>query len=408
MKRFCIWLKTEYKRAVFLLPSLLKRAVLVLLGIGLLLFCAQKWMETENGGSMIQVGYTADDNPLTDLAVSYVENMESVRSFCRLLPVTEEAGKEKLRQGELTALIVLPEHAVEGILDGENIPGRLYLSEQAKPLGVLFEELAEAGVGLLQTAQAEIYASDSLTEKFGEGREALAGMYREIDAFNLNLVMNREEYFRRRSLSPTGNQSLAVYYGSALLTLWLLGSGLFFGAYLKRDIREQTMLLFRRRIPLWAQLAGRSLVTVLLLCFMGGLTALLLLLPGIRENLRPIWSLQACGLLLLGLCCGAAFLQLLYLLADSPAAAVLLLGTAVLFMGYVSGCFLPSALLPEVVEKLAFLSPASYLKEVFVLLFTGNLENAGRTAAGLTVFTGLFYLAGCAVSQVQKRRRAGL
>ena len=407
MKRFWIWLKTEYKRAAFLLPSLCGRAALVLAAVFLLLFCARRWAEGENSGP-IKIGYAAQEDPLTRMAVSYVENMESVKSFCSLVAVDEEEGMERLRRGELTALIVLPRNVVEGILNGQNEPAELYLSQAAQPLGLLFEELADTGIGLLQTAQAEIYATSRLTEEFGEGGETLESMYREIDAFNLNLVMNREQYFRQRGLSPTGSQSVAVYYGGALFTVYLLLSGLFFITRLKRSMEEQMLLALRRGISLPAQLAGRTLVTVFLFFAASCLPAVLWLWPPVRENLRPAPDLPVCGVLFLAFLCAAALLQLVCLLADSPSATILIWGVLALMMGYVSGCFLPSALLPEIVEKLSLFLPTTYIRSAFSMLFSPTAADAGKTAAGLAFFTALFCLTGSLAAETRKRRRAGL
>lgn len=405
MKQFGVWLKTEYKRAVYLLPSVLQRAAILAVFAGMIAFCVQKWISSEGRSQIVQIGYVAGEDALTQMAVSYVENMESVKNWCRLVPVKEAEGERMLEEGELAALIVLPEDVVEEILYGGNAPAQLYLSENAEAFGLMFEELAAAGIGLLQTAQAEIYATRALTELFGEGRGALSDMYAEIDAFNLNIAMNREQFFRIRSLSVTGNQSFAVYYGGALLTLYLLLSGLFFGPYLKRNVQEQHILSARRGIGFPLQLAGRMLPTMLLLFFALCLPAAFWLFPTLRNVLHPALTLRGAILLLLTLGCAAVLLQFLYQLAYSAGTAVLIVGMATLFMGYASGCLLPSPLLPQSVNRLAVFLPTTYMKNAFSFLFSGDESRFLSTAAGLMLSTAFFYVAACLVMKAEEKRR---
>lgn len=404
MKQFGIWLKTEYKRAVYLLPYVLQRAAILAVLTGMLVVCGQKWID--NGqNQVVQIGYVAGEDTLTRMAVSYVENMESVKNWCRLVPVKEAEGERMLAEGELTALILLPEDVVEEILYGGNAPAQLYLSENAEAFGLMFEELAAAGIGLLQTAQAEIYATHALTELFGEGNASLSDMYSQIDAFNLNIAMNREQFFRIRSLSLTGSESFAVYYGGALLTLYLVLAGLFFGPYLKRNVQEQHILSVRRGISFSLQLAGRMLPTMMLLFITLFLPAAFWMFPGVRHVLRPVLTLRGAILLLLTLGCAAVLLQFLYQLADSAGTAVLIVGVVTLFMGYSSGCLIPSSLLPESINRLAAFLPTTYMKNAFSYLFSGDESRFASTAAGLVLSMVFLYMAACLVMKMAEKRR---
>ncbi|MGN1148144.1 MAG: ABC transporter permease, partial [Lachnospiraceae bacterium] len=400
MKRYLHFLRTEYKRAAVLLPAILIKAVIVALAAGMIAFCVQKMLSDEQEQGLVQVGLTAPEDRLTNLAVSYIENLESVKSWCRLISVEQAEGERMVEEGELAALLVLPEHVVEGILTGSNEPARLYVSEDAAALGQVFEELANAGVGMLRTAQAEIYATHDLMLNMHAGQEgtaatqaetdtlqkSLTSMYEEIDAFNLGLVLNRERYFQEKSLSVTGGQSIALYYGSAFFTVYLLLAGLFFGRYSKRSVVEQKMAAKRLGIPVGAQMASRILVSMGLLCVVMLPLALLWLSEEMRRILPVVITGKGLLLLTLALCCAAALLQFLYQLADDRRTAVLLVGITAVILGYASGCFLPTALLPQVVERIAAVLPTTYIKSAFTVLFSGKVSGFAGTAAALCVW----------------------
>lgn len=70
---------------------------------------------------MVKVGYIAPDDKLTSFALTYIKHMDALKGWCSLSEMSSlEEGQEALQQQELAALIVLPEHVVEGIMDGTN------------------------------------------------------------------------------------------------------------------------------------------------------------------------------------------------------------------------------------------------------------------------------------------------
>ena len=62
MKKYKIWLQMEYKRAAVMLPSILKRALLLaavcLLAAGIIAFGAGILREHNDGEARLRVGYT--------------------------------------------------------------------------------------------------------------------------------------------------------------------------------------------------------------------------------------------------------------------------------------------------------------------------------------------------------------
>ena len=399
MKTYFSWLKTEYKRAVYRLPAILMKAVILAAVAGVIAFCGQKLMENKEQ-TAVKIGYTAPDDRMTQLAVSFIENMESVKSWCELVPVSEEDGKKLLKEGKLEALLVLPKQVVEGILSGSNTPAGLYVAENTSPYGLVFEELAGAGVGMLTTAQAEIYATGLLTEQFSCGTDRLLTLYEKIDRFNLGISMAREQYFKHKTLSVTGNQSAAVYYGSVLLTLYLLTGGFFPLNYLGRKGMEQRMLVKRCGLSMTGMLCGRVIVTMGILFTELLPLAVFWLFKGVREQFEPAFSAGSIGRLVLSVCFLALWLQFIHL-AISQKGTVILAGSffEILFC-YFAGCFVPTALLPQIVVKAAKFLPVTYIKEGFSVLLSGT----GKFSGGNLVLAGWSFVLFLACLLLQKYR----
>lgn len=401
-----------------MLPSILRRAMILatvcLTAVGVIAFCAIILQKHGDEEYKLQIGYTAEESQLTTLAVSYVQNMESVRSLCSLEAVTEQEGKRLLENGELSALIVLPEDVINEILSGSNAPAMLYLPADrngavsggglSAVVGMLFEELASTGMGMLGTAQAEIYASDAILwelsaeygiEVFEDG--FLQSMYDDINRFNLGVVAGREKLFRSKTLSLTENDTYVVYYGSALFTVYVMLAGLFFGRFCKRSSLQQTMADRRVGVGYTVQLAARCLAgfwlmfVALLLPFL--LLSFLDLIPQTGGVLAIGITWQGLVSLLLIISFMTVYFMMIYQIVEKRESALVVIGVLAILQAYLSGCLIPSVLLPKAVVSIGRFLPAAMLKKGFTILFTGDTQAfsyvvTGLCAWGLCLFLG--------------------
>lgn len=415
--KYFMWLRTEYKRAALLLPFVLKRAVILaavcLAAGGIIAFCV--FTAGKDTGERLRIGYTASDDMLTNFAVSYVQDMESVRSLCSLEPVTEQEGKRLLWEGSLSALIVLPEDVMNEILSGSNTPAVLYLPERGGSAGavgeMLFEELVSAAIGMLGTAQAEIYASYSVLQEMGAaGDGALQSVYDDINKFNLATVTSREDLFRTKRLSITGNDTYAVYFGSAFLTVYALFSGLFAGEFFRRSVFWQRMADRRLGVGYVLQLmagclAGCFLMLVVVL-FPAGVFALVrVAVPRLGEVLSVrISPAGAAGLLMIAVFM-AVYNMMLYQMMEKRGQAVVVTGILALLQAYVSGCLVPSVLLPEAVAAAGRLTPAAFIKQGFTSFLTGGTKGLAAAASGLAAWGLVLFFVTVILIYVNDRER---
>lgn len=385
-----------------MLPLILRRAVIsVVIGImvvGMTAFCVGKYTRSgaEKTSGPMRIGYVAEENALTALAVAYVEQMESVKSLCTLEPMTQEEGKALLEEGALAALVVLPEDIVNEILRGSNAPAVLYLPNGTRA-GVtaskIFEEFASAAVGMLQTAQAEIYAAEELRPRLRESlpeelvEQRLQEMYSDINRFNLGVFSDRERLFQRVRLSLTENNTYAVYYAGAVLTVYMLVAGLFVGPLCKRGRLWQRIAARQLGISYFRQLGCRILAMLPLLALIGAIPFLSLLYQPLRAQLSVVFCAEYVVAALMLLLFTASYLQLVYQLVDAPQRAILVLGILALFQGYMTGCMIPAVLLPRGITVIGSRLPAAYMRRFFTMLFTGGTQGLWNAVGGLAVWS---------------------
>lgn len=390
MGRFTKFLRTEYKRAAVRLPGILLKAAIPVCIAGMAVFCMQKWFR-DVPKEKIKIGFSAEESTYTDYGLRFVEGMDSTKAYCSLEKTGEQAGKEAVKDGILQALLVLPENTVEGILSGNNVQAKLYLADKTDLQGLVLETLLQAGVGSLQTAQGEIYTISRLAGIYGLDGEQIQSMYNDVDAANLKLYLNREQYFRTRRLSRTENEGAVNYYGSSLLALYFLLTGLFFSAYLLRDGMQEKIIAGRAGIPVGMQLAARFLVL-----FTGTVCLGALILPGLsllpEKAVALRLTLQTVGVLICGLLAVSAWTLLLSCFTEKKSVFPLPVILTAALLGYGAGCVVPRALMPGAMQKLAAYNPVWYLKKAFLSLLSGNTEGTGKTA-GILLGTAILCMA---------------
>jgi ABC-2 type transport system permease protein len=410
-----IWFVTEWKRAVAQLPVLLKRLVIFVIAcvvlMGLTMFgTRQIWSGNNTQKTTVRIGYVAPEDMLTKLAVSYVEQLESVKSWCSLEKTTVDKGMALLENGALTALLILPDDLVNEILTGSNAPVTVYLPESVDASitnSKVFEELANAGVGMLQTAQAEIYAAETLAGEAGV-KNLLEEMYYDINRFNLSIALTRESLWENISLSVTGNHTYAVYYGSAFFAIYLLVAALFIGNFCKRNHLQQFMAWRRLGVPFAWQLASQWSALLLLMALVGVLPFCLLLYPPFAELLSVVFTPQMAVAVFFVLALSAMYALMVYQYVGEHQRAVLVLGLLALAQGYAAGCIIPSVLLPQGIAAVGAFVPAAYLKAAFTMLFTGSTQNFSEVILGLAVWSCVCFVFAWFGMTLPERKRLGV
>ena len=408
MKQRVQYLYLEIKKTIRLFPRILLQAILLMALIGMIAFCGIKSMEREPLAVSVDIGVVVrEDNMMTRMALSYVENMESVSQLCHFVQVSEEEGLRQLERGELAALVVLPEQLVEGIMNGKNPAVDIVFPKDARLEAMLFRELTESGAGLLRVAQAQVYGAIDTAAEYGL-IDQLAVMEMEIDSYNLAFALDRLAMFDEETVSATGRMSVLQYYAASGVILFLLLAGM--AMY---PVMQQEPIVFRKQL-------ARQKVGVLWQCFCKWLCGLLclgllagvawvifrtagVLGPGAAENLLSalvsgknhssagVWI----GVILLMLITVTTLVNIIYNMMGSRTASILLIFLLSVMMVYLSGGFVPSVLMPQTMQAVGDRLPAAYLIRAFGGLLAGYGDGALRQCVvGMCVYTAVFGAAG--------------
>ena len=408
MGRKVQYLYVEMKKTIGMFPRMLLQAILLMILIGVIAFCGVKSMEREPLAVSVNIGVVVrEDNRMTRLALNYVENMESVSQLCSFVQVSEEEGLQMLEQGELAALVVLPEQLVEGIMNGQNPSVDVVFPENARLEAMLFRELTESGAGLLRVAQAQIYGAVDTAREYGLTEE-LSVMEADIDSYNLAFALDRMAVFDAEEVSATGRMSVLQYYVASGVILFLLLSGMAAYPVMQREPAAFRRQLMRQGVgELWQffcrWLCGFVCISLLAFVVWVAFQAAGFLAPEFKVQFTStivsgrnhIGVGVRVGVILLIIVTAATFVYMIYSLAGSRTAGILLIFLVSVLMVYLSGGFVPSVLMPQAMQTVGEILPTSYLIRAFGGLLTGYGRGAlGQCAAGRCAYTVVFGAAG--------------
>lgn len=402
-QRMC-YLYMEIRKTMRMFPRMLLQAILLMLFIGMVAFCAAGSMERDPLAVRAAIGVVVrEEDTMTRMAFRYVENLESASQVCHFVRMTEDEGFHALEQGEIAALIVLPEQIIQGIMDGQNPAAHVFFPQNAGLEAMLMRELTESGAGLLRVAQAQIYGACDTAAAYGI-QERLSVMETDIDTYNLAFALDRLAVYDTERVSATGRLSVAQYYAASGAVLFLLLAGMALypvmtpepRAFHRQLMRQGTGGIWQGFCQWTCGFLGMALIVgvIWLLGKIAGIAA-----PALAEAARAATGggtaygsagVKA-GMLLLVLVTVSTYLYLLYRIAGSRTGSILLIFLLSVVMLYLSGGLVPSVFLPRAVQRVGELLPTAYLIRALGGLYAGYGEGAaGQCVAGMCAYIAVF------------------
>jgi len=151
----------ELKRSLYLLPKILIGAEILVLAMGIVSFVGISAMDKSSAEikKSVVAMYIPDGGATEDMALSIVENMESVGTLCKFEVVdSKDKVKNMVENGSALGGVILPSDYIHSILKGENLHPILILPKGTDLNNKLFENLAEGGCGIFAAVQAGVYS----------------------------------------------------------------------------------------------------------------------------------------------------------------------------------------------------------------------------------------------------------
>lgn len=390
-----VYLRLELKRAYKRLPHLYAGAIMLLFMAAVIALLSNRLLYGEGVVGRVAVGVSVPgEDRLARQVVTMISSLESVGSVCDFQYMDRESCLRELKNGNLYAVLDVPEGFVQDIMNGANTPVDVWLSPDAGVEGKLFKELTDAGALTLSASQAGIYAGNELYRIFGL-EEAIGQLEKDLNERYMDYSLKRTGYFRHLKVQATGDVDTMEFYEISAYVLFLFLAAIPVSGYLMPARK-----VMRQKLDM-AGLGGGYRAAVKI----GGMGFLL------AAATLPVMIGAAAGhvvegTLILGaawiLSCAAAsgVVVVLYQLAGTLLGGIMLLFFVVTGQHFLAGGFLPMVFLPATVQRWAPFLPSSVIMETMKMAVT--LEWDWKKVAACAGLLGAAWLLSAA-AEVRRR-----
>lgn len=378
------------KRTLRVLPVIF----LSMAGLLILVFGCLQAMK-EDGKVKVGVVVPTED-AMTMGFVNSIGSMGEISSFCEFSMITEQEGKEKLEQGEVSALLVIPENILQKIYTNENTKIQMYTPEEPTLDSALMQEFAETATSLVLTAKAGDFAAYNLYRKYGK-EGSMKKVATDMNGNYIRFVLRQETLFTDHPIveqeSMSDEQRLLV--SVIILVLFLLGIPIV--QLRTRQSASLSLQLARKGVSSAFSLA----VDMVLIAF----SLFIVLLMGVAvfafalEMNISIRFLLPC--LLLESLCGAAFLSMFCALNQGTAGNVLAIFLVSVIQFFLSGGIVPVYALPAVCARMGEILPGGMMMDA---LYSGMFYGKWRSSVvGVVIYILIFFLVSLFLKEQRRR-----
>ena len=348
----------------------------MLVGLG-----AEQALTDGVGFSGITLAVTAQDgDEVPELLEEYLGKMADIRQYCRVEAMEYEEAAAALAQGEVTAVIVLPEEFVKSVQWGENPDVRIVVDGRRPLESMLTLWVGQSAADLLAAVQAGIYAVEELYAVDAPEGLSRGDMLTQINLRYIRWTLGRGDIFEEEELLPTGSLPIALHYALCVLAFLALAVAPFFSwNYQGSWLSFQRRLGFAARSPLYGFFASLTGCTAVLLPVMWAGLVLAAKLPAAAALwVALLWAVLA-----------AVFSAACALLTEHAASCGGLSFAAAFAALITAGGVIPPALVPDAVRRMECLSPVAWMRDTAALALTYSPEgNRPVLLVGAVVLLG--------------------
>lgn len=311
-----------------------------------------------------------------ELLESFMGQMRDISQYCTVTAMDHDEAIERLEAGEVTAVLVLPEAFLTGVMDGTNPDIGLIVAPDRPLEGLLTLWVGQSASDMLAAVQGGVYGVLDLYRQYPSEEMSYDDVMVQINLRYINWTLGRQDMFRVRQVSAVRDMTIGRHYALSLLCFLALAMGaLFLPVYESRWIASQSRL----------RAAGRGWVAGFFSAFCACtlvITAVLTVALAflMKENVLKLLP----GALVCGLFC-AAFVSLCCLLTDrAGSCGMLSFGLALILLG-LSGGILPPAMMPVSLRPWMDWSPVTWMRNLMAFPGEGDMALILTAAAVLTL-----------------------
>ena len=380
MTRFKTLLQLNIKRAFKSLFQLVSGAIALIFLVSAIAFYGNEYLyggiSAGEESMSFNVGVVLfDTSSMANTVVEAVTGMSEVTDTFNFVFTDKDTAMNMLTDGELMAVMVIPEDTVNGIMHGDNTPIQVIFPENSGFEAIILKEVTDAAATLLSSAQAGIYS----IYDFYYDHDAADYKKDAINRMNMkyiNLAATGVSMFDETSVTATGSVPLMTYYISGALVLFMLLLGINCYSCLNRMPPEASKRLSLSGCPVLMQgLADYISIVTVMLTAVGIIIIPAVIIMGVFGMSLSLTGIMAMFIIIpVFVLLSSALIYLISQLTQQNMNRIMITFFVSIAMCFVSGCFIPSIMLPDTLQTVSRLLPAHYMMKLGANLLSGSFD----------------------------------
>lgn len=387
MKKKLEYLRLQIVSSFVWVPKIILVSVILAVIIGAAAFGISAYTSNSDDSSLLKVAIVYDDNDNSKYirqAMSLIADEESVSAVCSLVEMDEESALTGLKDGTVDVVVLIPKGLIRSIMNGQNKTiEMIFPSVGVNNSSYIYQEMINAGTSVVSTAEAGIYSMDDvLNALFSGQKDKQTELENKLSEIYFSYGLDRSIYFRVTDVSKTEGLSTTQFYIATGFMLLLLFSGIVCEKLFVVNNNSLTRVLriagIKEGYISFSRIMGICLVYTgffWLVCIFLGIVGLRF--PAVfnyYELSSPLDLITSLiGLFVINYAI-LSFIFFIFILIDNTIYKVIGLFIIGIVCMYMSGCIIPSSLLPNAVRIIGNFLPTYYFFRLIGQIMTTNIN----------------------------------
>lgn len=387
MKKKLEYLRLQIVSSFVWVPKIILVSVILAVIIGAAAFGISAYTSNSDDSSLLKVAIVYDDNDNSKYirqAMSLIADEESVSAVCSLVEMDEESALTGLKDGTVDVVVLIPKGLIRSIMNGQNKTiEMIFPSVGVNNSSYIYQEMINAGTSVVSTAEAGIYSMDDvLNALFSGQKDKQTELENKLSEIYFSYGLDRSIYFSVTDVSKTEGLSTTQFYIATGFMLLLLFSGIVCEKLFVVNNNSLTRVLriagIKEGYISFSRIMGICLVYTgffWLVCIFLGIVGLRF--PAVfnyYELSSPLDLITSLiGLFVINYAI-LSFIFFIFILIDNTIYKVIGLFIIGIVCMYMSGCIIPSSLLPNAVRIIGNFLPTYYFFRLIGQIMTTNIN----------------------------------
>lgn len=301
-----------------------------------------------------------EDSMISRILIQSFNDNKSFSGYIRLQNYSEEEAEEKLKKGEITAIIRIPRGFTESVYYCENYAISVTVSASSPLKAEILKSMLEGYSRYIASVESSIYSSYKYIDNLKIDDKTKNLMNEDLSKELVYKALAREGIFDKRIYNDIPSSSSQEYYIISILIVFLMYIGISSGNFIIYD-KNNRCLDRIMTAPYGAPMAILSKwVSFFIFSFLYSL--LFISVPLFLYELYIGVEIRSM-LIFVALCIGFVDSLFIFLgiVFKREEEYMLFCNIIVLITAVIGGCFIPLYMMPPVIQKLSMLTPEYWM-----------------------------------------------